>query len=73
MSGINEVIAETQAEQGAIDLANHLMVNTLINMLDVRAKAGEIPNWERGTLKSFAESFDKQGSPYAKRILEILK
>ena len=73
MSGINEVIAETQAEELKAKEADDMMVKTMFAILKARYKLEKMNGWEIEQMKDMANILIKFNSPYAKRILEILK
>jgi len=73
MSGIKEIIAETQAEEAQAKRADSLMVHVMFGILGGRFSEGNMPKWEQNILREWAEQFAKEGSKYAKRILEILE
>lgn len=73
MSGIKEIIAETQAEEAQAKRADSLMVHVMFGILAGRLTFGNMPEWEQKQLRQNAEQFANEGSRYAKRILEILE
>lgn len=73
MSGINEVIAETQAEELQSKEADEMMVSTMFAILKSRHSEEQLWGWEIEMLTDMANRLAKFNSPYAKRILEILK
>lgn len=73
MSGIKEIIAETQAEEEKAKRADSLMVHCMFGILGGRLAFGNMPEWEQKQLRQNAEQFANEGSRYAKRILEILE
>lgn len=73
MSGINDIIAETQAEEKKAKQADSMMVHCMFGILGGRLAFGNMPEWEQKQLRENAEQFAKDGSRYAIRILEILE
>ena len=73
MSGINEVIAETQAEEIQANEADDCMVKTMFAIIKARHSGEQLSGWEIEMLTDMANRLTKFNSPYAKRILEILK
>ena len=73
MSGIKEIIAETQEEERKAQQADSLMVHVMFGILGGRISGDNMPEWEQKILRENAEQFALQGSKYAKRILEILE
>lgn len=73
MSGIKEIIEETQAEEQQAQQADSLMVHVMFGILGGRLLFGNMPEWEQKLLRENANQFANEGSKYAKRILEILE
>jgi len=73
MSGINEVIEETQREEQKALQADSSMVHVMFGILGGRLAFGNMPELEQKQLRTNAEQYAKDGSKYAKRILEILE
>jgi len=49
------------------------MVHVMFGILGGRLACGNMPEWEQKQLRTNAEQYAKDGSKYAKRILEILE